>query len=332
MDRPGFLFCLCPDAELIRQHIDDRLRQTGQSWRKQTFWADEELPEAFWQAATISGLMGENRAVILRRAEALQASSWSKFHGLLSAFRPHIWLFFCFEKEWAKGKPDLPAALTKQKFWALAEKRGWVWSSPGLSRQGLSAYLRDWAAARGRTFSGSALETAATLLPLDAAAVKNELDKVELWAGSKTTIEAEDLSVLSFQPDMDIFAFLTALQSGGRDVQIWRKVLRSQMEAESEMVLPFLALILREARILWQLLHGEEKKVWMPQRVKQSKQSLARRLGPARLARMWTLILEAETDVKSGQLKPEQAFESLILGLLELFSSTGVSQRGPVGA
>jgi len=320
MDRPGFLFCVCPDGELIRQHIDGLLKEMGGDWRRKTFWGDEELPDEYWQALTVRNLLGESRAVVLRRAEALTAGTWSKFHKLLSAHRPEVWPFFCLEKEWSKGRPDLPAALTKQKFWAVAQKFGWVWQSPGLTRQGLRGSLKDWASARGIRLSGSSLETAVNVLPLDAAFLKNELDKLELWTADKKAIEPEDLSILSFQPDMDIFAFLTALESGGQDREVWRKVLRSQLEAESGMIMPFLGLMLREARTLWQLLSGDDQAVRIPSKVKETKRIMARRLGRGRLASLWTLVLEAETNIKSGQLQPAQAFEELTLGLMDLFS------------
>jgi len=39
---------------------------------------------------------------------------------------------------------------------------------------------------------------------------------------------------------------------------------------------------------------------------------LAHRLGPARIARFWDLALKADTDIKTGRVKPAQAMENLV--------------------
>jgi DNA polymerase-3 subunit delta len=89
--------------------------------------------------------------------------------------------------------------------------------------------------------------------------------------------------------------------------------------SSQDTVLPFLGLMLREARLLWQLASGEGEQVRLPPRVRQEKANMARKLGLVGLARIWTLLMEAETGIKSGQRTPDQAMEMLVSGLLPLF-------------
>ena len=317
--RPGFSFCICPDGHLIKEYIRSLLAAQNEEWRMRTFWADEELPDAYWQALTWTSLLARPTAVVLRRAENLKAEQWKKLHPVLGRFRPGIWPFFCLEKQWDRGKPQIPAVLQKQAFWKVAEDKKWVWRSAGLDRKELQQRIEQWAAARGLEIPQHVRSVLIHALPLDAAALSNELQKLGLLLAERTTMQADDLQVLSFQPDLDIFAFLRALQQKGREKEVWRTLLRNQLGANADMVMPFLALLLREARILWQLQAGEQDKVWMPGRVKAEKAKLAQRLGPQRLSRLWTMILEAESGIKSGDFSQAQAQELVVSRMMQVF-------------
>ncbi|MFW6054387.1 MAG: DNA polymerase III subunit delta [Thermodesulfobacteriota bacterium] len=320
-DRPGFLFCVCPDAELIRGHIRGLLEKRSENWRIKTFWADEELPDSFWEALSLTGILGDSAAVILRRAERLQAASWRKLSPVLCRFKPNIWPFFCIESQWSKGDPPVPAVLKKQKFFQLAEQKRWIWKSSGFSRQSLKGHLQRWAESQGRLFSGQSLALATEILPLDGAGLKNELQKIELLLGDRQQIQPEDLSVVSFQADMDSFAFLQALQSKGQKIALWKKLIRNQLDSGQDMVLPFLGLMLWESRQLWQLAAGDSGKVRLPARIKDTKTRMARKLGQRKLAEIWTHVLEAEIGIKSGQFTAAQAMEILISKLMLLFET-----------
>ncbi len=320
--RPGFTFCFCPDSELLFEYIRSQLASTDQSWKIKQFWADEELTEGFWEALNWSGLLGDNLAVVLRRGEHLQTEDWNKLHPALGRFRSRVWPFFCLEREWSKGKPPVPAGLKKQKYWQVAQSKKWVWQSPGLNRDALRSRVQEWARQEGIAVDRKLLAVMVNILPLDGASLKNELDKLACLAGDRGELWTEDLAVLSFQADLDIFAFIRSLQHRGQEAQVWRQVLRNQAKGGSEALFSFLALLLREARILWQLSHGEGGKVWLPGQVKTQKMELARHIGQARMIQLWTLLLEAETGVKTGELSPDQAMEILVSRLTLLFSGS----------
>lgn len=318
--RPGFFFCICPDSALLKQYIQGQLQSQTDNWQQKIFWADEEIPDTYWKNLTLSSLIEQPKAVVLRKAEKNTNQVWGKLSSVLDRFRPNIWPFFCLENEWSRGKPALPSGLTKQRYWQIARKKGWIWQSPGLSKSEIKELLEKWAKNKDVFIPPDVFQSICQLLPLNASVVQNELKKLELLAADTKQLDMEDLRVISFQGEMDIFQFLRALESPGREADIWRQIFRSQMASQTEMLMPFLALMLREARLMWQLISGEDQKVKMPPSVKQDKKRLAQRLGKKNLIPIWTLILEAETGLKSGERTPEQAFEMLMSGLMEIFN------------
>ena len=320
MSRPGFHFCLCPDSELIIRHIRSLLEAQPETWRMKMFWADEELPEAFWEALSLTGLLGTPLAVVLRKAESLPAATWKKFNPVLNRFRPQVWPFFCLEQAWKRGKPSIPATLQKQKFFRLAEEKHWIWRSPGINRHSLAKHLREWAAARDKTFSRDALALAEQIMPLDGAALKNELDKLELLTAREPEITPQHLQAVSFQPEMDAFAFLKALQSRTHQAALWRQLLRDQLGSGQEMVLPFLGLMLWDARQLWQLAAGDADTVKLPPQIKKEKATMARNMGLKKIAAIWTHVMEAEAGIKSGTVSGGQAMEILVSRLMGVFA------------
>jgi DNA polymerase-3 subunit delta len=317
--RHGFTFCICPDGQLIKEYIHTLVTKQNENWKIKYFWADEEIPDSYWQNLTWTNLLGRPTGLVLRRVEHFKAEEWKKLHPILGRFRQGIWPFFCLEREWERGKPPIPAVLQRQSFWKVAEKKGWVWQSAGLDRKAMQQRVIKWAKVQGISMAEHIQSVLIQALPLDAAALNNELEKLELLLADRKVLQTKDLHVLSFQPDLDIFAFIRALQHKGQEKEVWRTILRNQLGRNEEMVMPFLALIVREARILWQLQSGEPDKVRLPGRIKAEKTQMAQRLGPQRLSQLWTMALEAESGIKSGDLSQAQAQELVVSRMMQVF-------------
>ncbi len=318
--RPGFNFLVCPDSGLIQHQIELLLRQYPPSfgtYERHVFWGDEGLGDAFWNALTLQNLMSIPKVIVLRRAQLLPDAEWDKFGPALSRFSPTAWPLFSLETAFDRGKPKLPRGLAKQKFWLFAEKKKWIWQSPGLQPKDVAAHVRNWARERNLSLAPGALEAICDVLPADLAAISQELAKIELACKAGEEIRPELAELVTFTPDMDIFAFIDSVQSGQAPLQVWRKVVTAQATGEG-LLFQFLAMLAREARIMWQLLHGEQAPR-LPQFVIQRKTDLARSLGPARLAGIWELALEAELRVKQGEASEAQAMESLVSSLSGLF-------------
>ncbi|EPR44768.1 DNA polymerase III delta [Desulfovibrio sp. X2] len=315
MTRPGFSFLVCPDSELIRRRVSDMLEGAGLSRR--VYWGDEELPPAFWQDLTSQGLLGGGAAVVVRRAEALPVRELARLSPVLAGFNPSAWPLFCVESAWERGKPKIPAVLKKQKFWAFAEKQGWVWESPGLTERTLPDYVRAWAADRGIAVRPEALQALAACLPPDAAAVDTELAKLELSLGERREIGPNDLSLVAAEASMDPWTMLESLIGGRLSTTLWREVLRERSSSDG-LLFPLLAGLVREARQMWMIINGENS--GLPDWMVRKKVPAAKRAGPGRVAAIFGLAMEAEHGVKSGEQSEAQALERLVAGLARLFA------------
>ena len=310
MDRQGFSFLLSPDPELIKDRVAELLDGTG--FAPRIFWGDEELPADYWQVLTVPSMMGPPNAVVLRRAQERDEEFWSRMDGALAMARPSVWPMFCLESEWKAGKPAPARAVTKGRYWAAARKNGWIWEHPGLSRATIGREVDGFAARHGLTFAPGVRKVLIESLPLATIALRNELEKILLLAGDGGVIRPEYLDTLQPEEPFEIFVFLRELQSPEGRRRAWDTLLNDPAMADGDMVFPISALLVREARLLWRLLHGEESKVQLPPGIKKQKQQLARQLGPDRVARLWDLALRTDTDIKTGRMRPAQALESLV--------------------
>lgn len=334
MPRPGFFFCVCPDSKLIHEHIGSLLKkhppESGGEYERRVYWGDEGLPDKFWSDLTMQSLIPAPKAIVVRNAQNLKAAHWTTLAKALNRLYPNAWPFFCFEVEFNRGKPKLPQGFSNRKFWKFAKKQKWVFESQGLTSKMAQDYVHTWAKSNGVTFAPGVLNTMVDALPLDARAIDLELGKILLALGPDKQVQAQHASLLTFSAELDIFEFIKALQKGGGSAQVWKEILAQQIGGGTFLFL-FLSLLVREARILWQLYFREPVK--LPQFIIGEKQRLASQLGPERLPRIWELALEAEWGVKSGERTEGQALELLISGLAELFGGAGApARRGGRGA
>ncbi len=327
MPRPGFTLCACPDSQLIKDHIDAQLDayDSGQgAWQRHVFWGEEGLPPTFWEALTLQGLFATPKALVVRNAQNLSTDDWKTLSQALGSVNPLAWPFLCLEVPFEKGAPKLPKATTSLRCWAFAEKNGWLWKSEGLSPRDMRDFVSRWGTRHGAVIPPPALDALARNLPSDAMAATRELEKLSLAAEDGKTISPELAATIVRETELDIFAFISALQRGNAPDKVWNKVVRGHESDDG--IFRFLAMLLREARILWQLLAGES--VYLPGQVRQSKEQLARSMGRARVARLWDLALEAEKGIKTGERIPEQAMEMLVAGLMSLFGGASAAKSG----
>lgn len=317
--RQGFSFLVCPDPEMIKREVRRLLGDAG--FARQVFWGDaDEFDPAYWQALSSMSLFAQPKAVVLRRAEGLGQDFWEKLARPLSGFNEHVWPIVCMEGPHDPKKgPSLPKGLAERPYWKAGRERGWVWISPGLTDETMTPTLRDWAQARRLAFDKGVLQELARLLPRDMAACAGELEKLEL-AAAGGAVRMEHLVLLNAEAELDIFGFLKALEENRDPAGVWRTVFGQQLSSDDGFLFQFLAVLAREARTMWQLLL-EDPDCKVHPYVRKLKTPMANRLGPAGLARLWDLALEAEISVKFGERTPDQALEMLVAGLGILFSA-----------
>ena len=319
MDIPGFYFCLCPDSNLAREHVDGLLKRVNAVGREReirTFWADEGLDGRFWEALTMQGLTERPRALLVRGAQTLTAEVWKKLSAVLATPRPDILPVFFLESLWEKGQPKLPAHIAKLRCLEFADKQGWVWRSAGLDARALRKHVQQRAAALELRLTPDALDALCAVVTPDAAAVRGVLEQLALASGDGEVGVELVRNMAESAPEVIIFEFIRHLQSGN-SAAVWRTLLREGDGGES-LLFPLLALLTREARLLWQIQAGEN--VWLPQQTANLKRSLASRLGTSGLANLFAALMEAEWAVKSGRRQPLQALEELVGSLTLAFT------------
>ncbi|WP_246287762.1 DNA polymerase III subunit delta [Desulfolutivibrio sulfoxidireducens] len=317
---------------MIRNRVERLLGESGEVFTREVFQGDEEIPAAFWRALTAPSLFAEPKAVVLRRADAAPDEFWPKLRGPLAGFSAHVWPMICLEKPFGKKGPAIPKALSSQPYYQVAEKRRWIWTSPGLTRRDMAPMLKDWAGAKNLSFAPGVLDALAAVLPEDMAMAGRELEKLELAVISRDDappsaknapqpgrVLTEDLSILAYRPGMDAFAFLNAFSKPGQEVAVWREIFEQSLSPE-DMIFKFLGLLRSDARQMWQIHMGEAEAVRLPPFVKTQKEAMARRLGPGGLTRLFDLAMDAEMGIKSGAKNPDQAMEFLAAELFSLFS------------
>ncbi len=317
--RPGYSLMVCPDQEMLRRRLERLTSIEGGGFTRQVFWGDaDDFGPAFWQALATVSLFSEPKIVVLRRAEGLPAEFWEKLSRPLAGFNEHVWPVICLEGPHdAKKGPSLPKGLADRPYWKVGLKKGWVWQSPGLNQDTLLPMLKDWAQGHRLRFSQGVLGELAQMLPLDMTACARELEKLEL-AVDGGEVRREHLAVVSFHEELDMFAFLKAIEAGQNHSDVWDKVFKQQLSTDDAFVFQFLAVLLREARQMWQLLHEDSEFSGHPY-VRKIKTPMAQQLGRARLARMWDLAMTVESAIKSGERSPDQALEALVADLYALF-------------
>jgi DNA polymerase-3 subunit delta len=317
--RAPFHVLICPDPELLRRKVAELAEAAGGEFTRRAYYGDEDLPPAFWQDLGSPSLLGGEFLVVLRRAEELKAPVLKELSARLCAGPGAGWPLVCIEASWEKGRPKVPAALAKAGFYVLAEKRGWLWSSPGLTERSLPAFVKDWAAAKGFRLGRGVGEALVRLLPEDAGAAANELAKVELALGGRTEVAMADLELVRpAGSEMDFYQFLEAVQSGRPRPEVWAEVLGGG--AERGFLFRLITNLQMDLRAAWMIAHGEGGLVKLPPWLKDKKARLAERLAEADFIRIWNLVLEAELSVKSGERGEEQALEMLVAGLFEVFA------------
>lgn len=320
-------FLVCPDTELLARRVAALARPGAE---RRVYWADAEQPlsDAFWQNLTIADLFATPKTLVLRRAQLLKAEHWDKLDAAARAQASTATLFLCLEGAWTKKTPPVPQVVTRRNLWKQTDAAGAVWTSPGLTRQGLTAFVREHMAAAGVAAGPEAVRAAAEALPLDARQARLELDKLVLaaevdagkTAGARPELLPDHAELIPPHEEMDFYSFLDALASGKAEA-VWSRVLADHLRpSKDKMLFPLLSAVAREGRVLGCILAGEAQAAHLPGFIMNRKVELARRLGRAGVARLFDLALEAELGVKSGQRRPEQALEMLAAGLMRLYS------------
>ncbi|MBG0789406.1 MAG: DNA polymerase III subunit delta [Desulfovibrionaceae bacterium] len=321
MNRPRYLFLICPDPQLIKAQTDQRLKASGQDgWERKVFWGDDDepLPAAFWTDLTIKSLFPQPKALILRRAHTLKADQWDKLDASVKGLGRDVFPLFCLEGEWKGKKAPVPPALSRRALFKKARDEGWIWESQGLDKRSMADHVKQWAKRQGLAFEPGADRALAFALPTDAVAARLELDKIELAAGDEKVVRKSHVGLVAQTGEMAFFDLMDALERPGAEAAVWKRVIDDHgKSAKDQMLFNLIGFLAGQARMYWMLAHGENPR-GNPYMLKK-KGPLAQRLGARGVARMIDLAMEAELSLKTGERKYEEALDILMAGLIDLF-------------
>jgi len=321
MARPKYLFLICPDPELIKAQVNERLKASGQTgWEIKTFWGDEDnpLPPNYWTDLTIKSLFPQPKALILRRAHELKAEHWDKLDAGVKGIGSDIYPVFCLEGQWKSNKAPVPVALARRALFKKAQEGGWIWESAGLDQRSLGDFVRNWAARTGITFEPGADRALIQALPVDAVASRLELDKLELAAGDQKVVRREHVGLVAHSSEMEFFDLMDALGQPGAEAAVWKRVIDDHAKsAKDQMLFNLIGFLMSQARMYWLIVSGGKVK-GSPFFI-QKKTPVAQRLGREGVARMIDLAMDAELSIKTGARRYEEVLDILIAGLIDLF-------------
>lgn len=314
MERPGFSFLVSPDSALIKLELEKLLQSWpgSESAKRLTFWGDGEPGDAFWRALDQVGVFAEKRIVIVRQAEIWPANVWKQVSSALSRELEHVWPFFCIEVEAERGQLKIPAYIQKSRCFSFADRKRWVWRSPGLGNT-TQRFVAAEAKRRGLTFEEGSLATFCANCARDAQGILTELDKLSLLA-TDGKIKAEWLQAGESSQENNAFTIIRQLSAGDLP-GAWQAI---SADADGSLLFFAVALWSREFRVLWQILAGEEPRLYSGEATR--KRELARRLGYAGVSRGFVALADAEWQVKSGGRTPGQAMESLSIEMASIFN------------
>jgi DNA polymerase-3 subunit delta len=329
MSRPAYSICICPDSRLLYARLDALLAAhaplQGGTWQRFVFWADEGLGPSFWEHLTLQGLFAAPKALIIRNAQILTADALKVLSNALLPLAgspakplpsPLIWPLCCLEVSIEKGKAKVPAHIANLPCYLEVEKRGWLDVTQGLSAAALPAFIQSEAQRQGLVPRPEEAEFLAHTLPPDAAFITSELAKLALLADSKGRLPKTALAASAQAQEVTIFELMRIVQQNSDAPAAWQLILADKLAGEN-MVFAFTAILLREARLLWQSLAGPAP--YLPPQVARQKKIAAETLGYGGIARLWELALQTDKGIKSGERSPDQAFEMLAADLFLLF-------------
>lgn len=309
--RPGFLFLIGEDRELLLQGLDDELQKfppISGNWKKTFFWGDELPDSKFWESLKQQGLFTENRSIIVRQAHKWPAHVWKALDESLARGSSSIWPFFCLEIKREKGGIIIPVSIRKSRCFNFAEKNGWIRHISTLSRYALNGYIKREAQKRKLNFSQAGLEAFIKAIQEDAGSIRNELDKLSLGYGDKV-IEPDMLEIGASSMEANAFVCIRNLYSG--NITGVRKEIAQ--DGTGSLLFPLIALLARDFHLSWQIMTGEKSRQFSQELSKQKE--LALRLGGKGLSQAFVLLANAEYQVKSGKLSPGQALDKLLADL-----------------
>jgi len=218
-------------------------------------------------------------------------------------------------------KPNKPQSLL-----TVLRRLGRVEPCDPLKPWEVSRWIRGRVQKAGKAFTPDAVELLALLVGGSIRELASEIEKLVVYAGDRPTITAQDVrEIVSLVAEAEVFELMDAVghQQAGRALKLLRAVLAKKAPLLVLFMLGDHIRTIRKAKALMdrRASPGDAGRVlggryWLYERGKLQPQ--VAKFARMDMDRVLGLLLEADTEIKTGIKPPRLALETLIVGLCGL--------------
>jgi DNA polymerase-3 subunit delta len=295
----------------VRRMLERLVTPDLRDFNLTVFYGTENKGEEIAETAATLPMFASWRVVLVKKAEALSASSLEALSSYIQSPSPSTCLIFQGDK-----------IDQRKKFFLEMKKRGGLVEFKRLYENQLAGFIRSEASSRGKKMEGSAAEMLAYLVGNNLQEMVSELEKAVLYVGKREVITVADIrSIVSDTRVNTVFELTDAL--GEKKIDRAMRSLDTLLRA-GEAPLLVLAMITRHYRQLWKVRELREKKMSTHEIGKAAGinpyflQGILRQSGNytvPELRGVFRKICEIDTTLKTGRGKPSVQLESLLLDL-----------------
>jgi DNA polymerase-3 subunit delta len=255
---------------------------------------------------------GARRVVVVRRAEAMRAADQDMLAAYLERGTPPSVLIV------QAAKLD-----ARRRLFQTLKHLGRLEPCDPLKPWEVSRWIRARAQKAGKALAPDAVELLAQLVGDSMRELATEIDKLVAYVGDRPTVTAGDIrSITSHVAEAEVFELMDAVghQQAGRALKLLRAVLAKEPALLILFMLGDHIRTIRKAKVLVERRASAEEargvlggRYWLYRDGKLQPQVSA--FAHMDMARVLGLLLEADTDIKTGVKPPRLALETLIVGL-----------------
>jgi DNA polymerase III subunit delta len=258
---------------------------------------------------------GARRVVVVRRAEALRAADQDALAAYLE-------------------RGTLPSVLIMQaakldgrrRLYLALRHLGRIEPCDPLKPWEVSRWIQDRVKKAGKGLAPDAVQLLALLVGGSIRELASEIDKLVAYAGDRTTITAQDVrAITSHVAEAEVFELMDAV--GHQQASRALKLLRAVLAKEAPLLVLFMLgdhiRTIRKAKALMDRRASADEarsvlggRYWLYEHGKLQPQ--VSKFAGMDMGRVLGLLLEADTDIKTGVKHPRLALETLIVGLCGL--------------
>lgn len=286
-----YAFCLSNDSEYIKKIIAGYNKE---KYIQYTFWGNESLQTEFWNSISSNSLLSKPKLILIRNAHKIVKEEYLA----IERFLIHSESIFCV---FAIEQDTIPSHIQSSQLYSYAVENKQIHKQIAITKKTISQYIKDYCNANGYEIEQQALAYLREILPCTLSAIHNECNKYMLYAETKKIDINIVKDVTSYQTEYSIWQFIDEIL-GGRDItSIWNTIL------EQCSFFTISAMLQRELRIAGAILSNDT--LSLQPYLLEKKQRIAKQLQYKGIAQIFTILLEMEHKIKSGEITESQALE-----------------------